>query len=197
MKKTIFLVLEVLLAMGSLCAQEKGQFVLQAEANAGIMFCYPYQGTFNSIDLVGAVGPVFCYQVTDRLGVGIGANYCVHHFLQYLPVFADAKYSFGTGKSKPYAELRAGYAFSLKKVDTWAESGYSLYYSVEGVYSQLVLAYSIGHSDFGIGGQLVNLKDERIEFGDGATGSHPFVKNRLKPGVFLHYAYSFHLGKAK
>lgn len=195
MKKTILLLFGLLLASGSLSAQEKGQFVLQAEANAGIMFCYPYQGTFNSIDLEGAVGPVFRYQMTDRLGVGIGANYCVHQFLQYLPVFADAKYSFGSGNSKPYAELRAGYALSLKKVDTWAESGYSLYYSVEGFYSQLILGYSIGHSDFGIGGQLVNLKDEGIEFGDGATGSHPFVKNRLKPGVFLHYAYSFHLGK--
>ena len=195
MKKTILLLFVLLFAMGSLSAQEKGQFVLQTEANAGIMFCYPYQGTFNSIDLEGAIGPVIRYQVTDRFGVGIGANYCIHQFLQYLPVFADAKYSFGTGKSKPYAELRAGYAFSMKKVDTWAESGYSLYYSVEGFYSQLILGYSIGHSDFGVGGQLVNLKDEGIEFGDGATGSRPFVKNRLKPGVFLHYAYSFHLRK--
>ena len=195
MKKTILLLFVLLFAMGSLSAQEKGQFVLQTEANAGIMFCYPYQGTFNSIDLEGAIGPVIRNQVTDRFGVGIGANYCIHQFLRYLPVFADAKYSFGTGKSKPYAELRAGYAFSLKKVDTWAESGYSLYYSVEGFYSQLILGYSIGHSDFGVGGQLVNLKDEGIEFGDGATGSRPFVKNRLKPGVFLHYAYSFHLRK--
>lgn len=195
MKKTILLLFGLLLATGSLNAQEKGQFVLQAEANAGIMFCYPFQGTFNSIDLEGAVGPVFRYQVTDRLGVGIGANYCVHQFLQYLPIFADAKYSFGSGNAKPYAELRAGYAFSLKRQDRWAEGGYSLYYSVEGFYSQLILGYSIGHSDFGIGGQLVNLKDEGIEFGDGATGSHPFVKNRLKPGVFLHYAYSFHLGR--
>ena len=111
MKKTIFLIFGLLLVMGSLKAQEQGQFVLQAEANAGIMFCYPFQGTFNSIDLEGAVGPVFRYQVTDRLGDGIGANYCVHQFLQYLPVFADAKYSFGSGKSKPYAELRAGYDF--------------------------------------------------------------------------------------
>ena len=194
MKKTVLL-LGLLLTVCSLHAQEKGQFVLQAEANAGILFCHPYQGTFNSIDLFGSIGPVFRYQVTDRLCVGIGANYCVHQFLQYMPVFADAKYSFGSGKSKPYAELRAGYAFSLKKVDTWADSGYSLYYSVEGFYSQLILGYSIGHSDFGIGGQLVNLKDEGIEFDDGTTGYHPFVKNRLKPGVFLHYAYSFYFGK--
>ena len=195
MKKTILLLFVLLFAMGSLSAQEKGQFVLQTEANAGIMFCYPYQGTFNSIDLEGVVGPVFRYQVTDRLGVGIGANYCVHQFLQYLPIFADAKYSFGSSNAKPYAELRAGYAFSLKRQDTWAEGGYSLYYSVEGFYSQLILGYSIGHSDFGIGGQLVNLKDEGIEFGDGTTGSHPFVKNRLKPGVFFHYAYSFYFCK--
>ena len=193
--KTKFIVLGLLLAISSLHAQEKGQFVLQAEANAGILFCYPYQGTFNSIDLFGSIGPVFRYQVGEHLGIGLGANYCHHECFQYLPVFADAKYSFGTGKSKPYAELRAGYAFSLKKVDTWADSGYSLYYSMEGVYSQLILGYSIGHSDFGIGGQLVNLKDEGIEFSDGMTGYHPFVKNRLKPSVFFHYAYSFYFGK--
>lgn len=197
MKKPIFLFFGLLFAMGNLGAQEKGQFVLQAEANAGIMFCYPFLGTFNSIDIKGAIGPVFRYQVTDRFGVGIGANYCVHQFLQYMPIFADAKFSFGSGNAKPYAELRTGYAFSLKKQDTWAESGYSLYYSVEGFYSQIILGYSIGHSDFGIGGQLVNLKDDGIEFGDGTTSFHPFVKNRLKPSVFLHYAYSFHLGKAK
>ena len=58
MKRNIFL-FGLLLALGSLYAQEKGQFVLQAEANAGILFCYPYQGTFNSIDLFGSIGPVF------------------------------------------------------------------------------------------------------------------------------------------
>ena len=114
MKKPIFLFFGLLFAMGNLGAQEKGQFVLQAEANAGILFCYPFLGTFNSIDIKGAIGPVFRYQVTNRFGVGIGANYCVHQFLQYMPIFADAKFSFGSGNAKPYAELRTGYAFSLK-----------------------------------------------------------------------------------
>ena len=194
MKKTILLLFGLLLASGSLSAQEKGQFVLQAEANAGIMFCYPYQGTFNSIDLEGAVGPVFRYQVTDRFGVGIGANYCVHQFLQYLPIFADAKYSFGSSNAKPYAELRAGYAFRLKYVKH--ENGDPNWYSVEGFYSQLILGYSIGHSDIGIGGQLVNMKEYSTEWPDILPGDClTFTHNQLKPAVFLHYAYSFHLRK--
>lgn len=194
MKKTILLLFGLLLASGSLSAQEKGQFVLQAEANAGIMFCYPYQGTFNSIDLEGAVGPVLRYQVGNRLEIGVGANYCAHHALQYLPIFADAKYSFGIGKSRPYAELRVGYAFRLKYVKN--ENGDPNWYSVEEFYSQLILGYSIGHSDIGIGGQLVNMKEYSTEWPDILPGGClTFTHNQLKPAVFLHYAYSFHLGK--
>lgn len=195
MKKTILL-LGLLLIVCSLNAQEKGQFVLQAEANAGILFCYPYQGTFNSIDLEAAVGPVFRYQVSDRLGVGIGVNYCAHNFMQCLPVFADAKYSFDSGNMRPYAEIRAGYAFCLKKFDTGLEGvGYPIYYSLEGFYSQLIVGYSIGHSDLGIGAQLLNLKEIGAACYDGLEGFHNYTHNRMKPAVFLHYAYNFYFGK--
>ena len=192
--KKIVLSLGLLLIVCSLSAQEKGQFVLQAEANAGILFCYPYQGTFNSIDLEGAIGPVLRYQVGDRLGIGIGVNYCAHQALQYLPIFADAKYSFGIGKSRPYAELRAGYAFRLKYVKH--ENGDPNWYSVEGFYSQLILGYSIGHSDIGIGGQLVNMEVDSTEWPDILPGGClTFTNNHLKPAVFLHYAYRFYFGK--
>jgi len=53
--RKLTLLLGLLLTLGNLYAQEKGQFMLQAEANAGILFCYPYQGTFNSIDLFGSI----------------------------------------------------------------------------------------------------------------------------------------------
>ena len=190
MKRNIFL-FGLLLALGGLHAQEKGQFVLQAEANAGILFCYPYQGTFNSIDLFGSIGPVFRYQVGEHLGIGLGANYCLHEGLQYLPVFADAKYSFGAGKTRPYAEIRAGYAFSLKRYDLMMPVIYSQSFSMEGFYTQFIVGYSIGHSDLGIGGQLINMKSEIIDFGDG----HTSLKNRLQPAVFLHYAYNFYFGR--
>ena len=189
--RKLTLLFGLLLTLGSLYAQEKGQFVLQAEANAGILFCYPYQGTFNSIDLEGAVGPVLRYQVGDRLEIGIGANYCVHHAFQYLPIFADAKYSFGIEKSRPYAELRAGYAFPLKY--TKPENGDPNWYSVEGFFSQLILGYSIGHSDIGIGGQLVNMKAYSTEWPAILPGGClTFTNNHLKPALFLHYAYNFH-----
>lgn len=192
--RKLTLLLGLLLTLGSLHAQEKGQFVLQAEANAGILFCFPYQGTFNSIDLEGAVGPVLRYQVGDRLGIGIGANYCAHHAFQYLPIFADAKYNFGIGKSRPYAELRAGYAFPLKYAKP--ENGDPNWYSVEGFYSQLILGYSIGHSDIGIGGQLVDMKAYSTEWPDILPGGClTFTHNQLKPAVFLHYAYNFYFGK--
>ena len=192
--RKLALLFGLLFTLGNLSAQEKGQFVLQAEADAGVLFCYPYQGTFNSIDLEAAVGPVFRYQVSDRLGIGIGANYCAHHALQYLPIFADAKYSFGIGKSRPYAELRAGYALRLKYVKH--ENGDPNWYSVEGFYSQLILGYSIGHSDIGIGGQLVNMKAYSTEWPDILPGGClTFTHNQLKPAVFLHYAYNFCFGK--
>ena len=133
MKRNILL-FGLLLAIGSLHAQEKGQFVLQAEANAGILFCYPYQGTFNSIDLFGSIGPVFRYQAGEHWGIGLGANYCLHECFQYLPVFVDAKYSFGYGKTRPYAEIRAGYAFSLKRYDLMMPVIYSQSFSMEGFY---------------------------------------------------------------
>ena len=190
MKRNIFL-FGLLLALGGLHAQEKGRFVLQAEANAGILFCYPYQGTFNSIDLFGSIGPVFRYQVGEHLGIGLGANYCLHEGFQYLPVFADAKYSFGAGKTRPYAEIRAGYAFSLKRYDLMMPVIYSQSFSMEGFYTQFIVGYSIGHSDLGIGGQLINMKSEIIDISDG----HTSLKNRLQPAVFLHYAYNFHFGK--
>ena len=192
--RKLTLLFGLLLTLGSLHAQEKGQFVLQAEANAGILFCHPYQGTFNSIDLEGAVGPVLRYQVGNRLEIGIGANYCAHPAFQYLPTFADAKYSFGTGKSRPYAELRAGYAFPLKYAKP--ENGDPNWYSVEGFFSQLILGYSIGHSDIGIGGQLVNMKAYSTEWPDILPGGClTFTHSQLKPAVFLHYAYNFHFGK--
>ena len=192
--RKLTLLLGLLLTLGSLHAQEKGQFVLQAEANAGILFCYPYQGTCNSIDLEGAVGPVLRYQVGDHLGIAIGANYCVHHAFQYLPIFADVKYSFGTGKSRPYAELRAGYAFPLKYAKH--ENGDPNWYSVEEFYSQLILGYSIGHSDIGIGGQLGNMKAYSTEWPDILPGGClTLTNNQLKPALFLHYAYSFHFRK--
>lgn len=192
--KKLILILGLVFVTANLNAQEKGQFVLQAEANAGILFCHPYQGTFNSIDLEGTAGPVFRYQLGDHLGIGIGANYCVHHAIQYLPIFADAKYNFGTGKSKPYAELRAGYAFRLKYAKH--ENGDPNWYSVEGFYSQLILGYSIGHSDFGIGGQLVNMTVYSTEWPDILPGGClTFTHNQLKPAVFLHYAYIFYFRK--
>ena len=192
--RKLTLLLGLLLTLGSLHAQEKGQFVLQAEANAGILFCHPYQGTFNSIDLFGSIGPVFRYQAGEHLGIGLGANYCLHECFQYLPVFADAKYSFGIEKSRPYAELRAGYAFPLKYAKP--ENGDPNWYSVERFFSQLILGYSIGHSDIGIGGQLVNMKAYSTEWPAILPGGClTFTNNHLKPALFLHYAYSFHFRK--
>ena len=43
MKKFV-LIFGLALVMANLNAQEKGQFVLQTESNAGILFCYPFQG---------------------------------------------------------------------------------------------------------------------------------------------------------
>ena len=193
--RKLTLLLGLLLTLGSLHAQEKGQFVLQAEANAGILFCHPYQGTFNSIDLFGSIGPVFRYQVGEHLGIGLGANYCLHECFQYLPVFADAKYSFGTGKTWPYAEIRAGYAINLKHTAPGLNGDLN-WYSVEGFYSQLILGCSIGHSDLGIGGQLVNMKTFVNELVDVLPGGcYAFSKNRLQPAVFLQYAYNFHFRK--
>ena len=193
--RKLTLLLGLLLTLGSLHAQEKGQFVLQAEANAGILFCHPYQGTFNSIDLFGSIGPVFRYQVGEHLGIGLGANYCLHECFQYLPVFADAKYSFGTGKTRPYAEIRAGYAINLKHTAPGLNGDLN-WYSVEGFYSQLILGCSIGHSDLGIGGQLVNMKTFVNELVDVLPGGcYAFSKNRLQPAVFLQYAYNFHFRK--
>ena len=193
--RKLTLLFGLLLTLGSLHAQEKGQFVLQAEANAGILFCYPYQGTFNSIDLFGSIGPVFRYQVGEHLGIGLGANYCLHECFQYLPVFADAKYSFGTGKTRPYAEIRAGYAINLKHTAPGLNGDLN-WYSVEGFYSQLFLGCSIGHSDLGIGGQLVNMKTFVNELVDVLPGGClTFTHNQLKPAVFLRYAYNFHFGK--
>ena len=191
MKKTIVLLLGLLFIVCSLQEKKKGQFVLQAEANAGILFCYPYQGTFNSIDLFGSIGPVFRYQAGEHWGIGLGANYCLHECFQYLPVFVDAKYSFGYGKTRPYAEIRAGYAFSLKRYDLMMPVIYSQSFSMEGFYTQFIVGYSIGHSDLGIGGQLINMKSEIIDISDG----HTSLKNRLQPAVFLHYAYNFHFRK--
>lgn len=193
--RKLTLLLGLLLTLGSLHAQEKGQFVLQAEANAGILFCHPYQGTFNSIDLFGSIGPVFRYQVGEHWGIGLGANYCLHECFQYLPVFADAKYSFGTGKTRPYAEIRAGYAINLKHTAPGLNRDLN-WYSVEGFYSQLILGCSIGHSDLGIGGQLVNMKTFVNELVDVLPGGcYAFSKNRLQPSVFLQYAYNFHFRK--
>ena len=193
--RKLTLLFGLLLTLGSLHAQEKGQFVLQAEANAGILFCHPYQGTFNSIDLFGSIGPVFRYQVGEHLGIGPGANYCLHECFQYLPVFADAKYSFGTGKTRPYAEIRAGYAINLKHTAPGLNGDLN-WYSVEGFYSQLILGCSIGHSDLGIGGQLVNMKTFVNELVDVLPGGcYAFSKNRLQPAVFLQYAYNFHFRK--
>lgn len=193
--RKLTLLLGLLLTLGSLHAQEKGQFVLQAEANAGILFCHPYQGTFNSIDLFGSIGPVFRYQVGEHLGIGLGANYCLHECFQYLPVYADAKYSFGTGKTRPYAEIRAGYAINLKHTAPGLNGDLN-WYSVEGFYSQLILGCSIGHSDLGIGGQLVNMKTFVNELVDVLPGGcYAFSKNRLQPAVFLQYAYNFHFRK--
>lgn len=193
--RKLTLLFGLLLTLGSLHAQEKGQFVLQAEANAGILFCHPYQGTFNSTDLFGSIGPVFRYQVGEHLGIGLGANYCLHECFQYLPVFADAKYSFGTGKTQPYAEIRAGYAINLKHTAPGLNGDLN-WYSVEGFYSQLILGCSIGHSDLGIGGQLVNMKTFVNELVDVLPGGcYAFSKNRLQPAVFLQYAYNFHFRK--
>ena len=196
MKGNIFL-FGLLLAIGGLHAQEKGQFVLQAEANAGILFCYPFQGTFNSIDLFGSIGPVFRYQVGEHLGIGLGTDYCLHECFQYLPVFADAKYNFGFGKARPYAEIHAGYAFGFKKrYDLMTPAIYSPRFSIEGFYSQFIVGYSIGHSDLGIGGQLIDMKtfvNESVDVLPG--GCYTYEKNRLQPAVFLHYAYSFYFWK--
>ena len=195
--RKLTLLLGLLLTLGSLHAQEKGQFVLQAEANAGILFCHPFQGTFNSIDLFGSIGPVFRYQVGEHLGIGLGANYCLHECFQYLPIFADAKYNFGTGKAKPYAEIRAGYAISLKHTAPGLNGDLNWYsYSVEGFYSQLIFGCSIGHSDLGIGGQLVNMKTSVNDVvGSLPNSFNTYYKNRLQPALFLHYAYNFHFRK--
>lgn len=196
MKKTALL-LGLLLTVYSLSAQEKGQFVLQVEANAGILFCHPYQGTFNSIDLFGSTGPVFRYQVGEHWGIGLGANFCLHECFQYFPVFANAKYSFSTGKTRPYAEIRAGYVFGLKnRYDLMTPAIYSPRFSIEGFYSQFTVGCSIGHSDFGIGGQLINMKTVVNELVDILPGGcYAFIKNRLQPALFLRYAYNFYFGK--
>ena len=111
--RKLTLLFGLLLTLGSLHAQEKGQFMLQAEANAGVLF-HDLLKDNRKVHPEVALGAVFGYQVGNHLSIGIGANVRqTSDVVTWLPVFASAKYRFNGSNVKPFVEARCGYAFCL------------------------------------------------------------------------------------
>ena len=197
MKRTILFLGLMLIAFG-LSAQEKGQFVLQAEANAGVLF-HDLLKDNRKIHLEIALGTVFGYQISERLCLGVGANIRQTSDVDtWLPVFASAKYRFNGGKVRPFVEARCGYAFCL--LGLGYKGGYdkgNSYVSsalCEGFYATMAGGCSFGHSDLGLGVQFVNIHTYEMGWNIAGKPLH-YESQGIKPAVFVHYAYRFCFGK--
>ena len=195
--KRLILVFGLVLIMTSLHAQEKGQFVLQAEANAGVLF-HDLLKDNRKVHPEIALGAVFGYQVGDHLSLGIGANVRqTSDVVTWLPVFASAKIRFNGGKVRPFMEARCGYAFCLLGLGYKGSSKGNSYVSsalCEGFYATATGGCSFGHSDLGLGVQFVNI--HTYEMGWNIAGEHfTYESQNIKPAVFVRYAYRFYFGK--
>ena len=197
MRRNILL-LGLLLTVCSLSAQEKGQFVLQAEANAGVLF-HDLLKDNRKVHPEVALGAVFSYQASDHLSLGVGANVRqTSDVVTWLPVFASAKYRFNGSNVKPFVEARCGYAFCLLglgyKGGSSNGSSYVASALCEGFYAALTGGCSFGRSDLGLGVQFVNI--HTYEMGWNIAGE-PFTyeSQNIKPTVFVRYAYRFYFGK--
>jgi hypothetical protein len=195
--KRLILVFGLVFIMTGLIAQEKGQFVLQAEANAGVLF-HDLLKDNRKVHPEIALGAVFGYQVSDHLSLGIGANVRqTSDVVTWLPVFASAKFRFDGGKVRPFVEARCGYAFCLLGLGYKGSSKGNSYVSsalCEGFYATATGGCSFGHSDLGLGVQFVNI--HTYEMGWNIAGE-PFTyeSQNIKPAVFVRYAYRFYFGK--
>ena len=195
--KRLILVFGLVFIMTGLSAQEKGQFVLQAEANAGLLF-HDLLKDNRKVHPEIALGAVFGYQVSDHLSLGIGANVRqTSDVVTWLPVFASAKFRFDGGKVRSFVEARCGYAFCLLGLGYKGSSKGNSYVSsalCEGFYATATGGCSFGHSDFGLGVQFVNI--HTYEMGWNIAGE-PFTyeSQNIKPAVFVSYAYRFYFGK--
>ena len=195
--KRLILVFGLVFIMTGLIAQEKGQFVLQAEANAGVLF-HDLLKDNRKVHPEVALGAVFGYQVSDHLSLGIGANVRqTSDVVTWLPVFASAKFRFNGGKVRPFVEARCGYAFCLLGLGYKGNSKGNSYVSLalcEGFYATAAGGCSFGHSDLGLGVQFVNI--HTYEMGWNIAGE-PFTyeSQNIKPAVFVRYAYRFYFGK--
>lgn len=195
--RKLTLLFGLLLTLGSLYAQEKGQFVLQAEANAGVLF-HDLLKDNRKVHPEVALGAVFGYQVSDHLSLGVGANVRqTSDVVTWLPVFASAKYRFNGSNVKPFVEARCGYAFCLLGLGYKGSSKGSSYVSsalCEGFYATVAGGCSFGHSDVGLGVQFVNI--HTYEMGWNIAGEpFSYESQNIKPAVFVSYAYNFHFGK--
>lgn len=195
--KRLILVFGLVFIITGLNAQEKGQFVLQAEANAGVLF-HDLLKDNRKVHPEVALGAVFGYQVSDYLSLGIGANVRqTSDVVTWLPVFASAKFRFDGGKVRPFVEARCGYAFCLLGLGYKGSSKGNSYVSsalCEGFYATATGGCSFGHSDLGLGVQFVNI--HTYEMGWNIAGE-PFTyeSQNIKPAVFVRYAYRFYFGK--
>ena len=195
--KRLILVFGLVFIMTGLIAQEKGQFVLQAEANAGVLF-HDLLKDNRKVHPEIALGAVFGYQVSDHLSLGIGANVRqTSDVVTWLPVFASAKIRFNGGKVRPFMEARCGYAFCLLGLGYKGSSKGNSYVSsalCEGFYATATGGCSFGHSDLGLGVQFVNI--HTYEMGWNIAGEHfTYESQNIKPAVFVRYAYRFYFGK--
>ena len=195
--KRLILVFGLVFIITGLNAQEKGQFVLQAEANAGVLF-HDLLKDNRKVHPEVALGAVFGYQVSDHLSLGIGANVRqTSDVVTWLPVFASAKFRFDGGNVRPFVEARCGYAFCLLGLGYKGNSKGNSYVSsalCEGFYATATGGCSFGHSDLGLGVQFVNI--HTYEMGWNIAGE-PFTyeSQNIKPVVFVSYAYRFYFGK--
>ena len=191
--KRLILIFGLVFIMTGLSAQEKGQFVLQAEANAGLLF-HDLLKDNRKVHPEVALGAVFGYQVSDHLSLGIGANVRqTSDVVTWLPVFASAKICFNGGNVRPFVEARCGYAFCLLGLG-YKGNSYVSSALCKGFYATATGGCSFGHSDFGLGVQFVNI--HTYEMGWNIAGE-PFTyeSQNIKPAVFVRYAYRFYFGK--
>ena len=193
--KRLILVFGLVFIMTGLIAQEKGQFVLQAEVNAGVLF-HDLLKDNRKVHPEVALGAVFGYQVSDHLSLGIGANVRqTSDVVTWLPVFASAKIRFNGGKVRPFVEARCGYAFCLLGLGYKGSSKGNSYVSsalCEGFYATATGGCSFGHSDLGLGVQFVNIHTYEMDY----DITPPQKQSQgIKPAVFISYAYNFHFGK--
>jgi hypothetical protein len=188
--RKLTLLFGLLLTLGSLHAQEKGQFVLQAEANAGVLF-HDLLKDNRKVHPEVALGAVFGYQVGDHLSLGVGANVRqTSDVVTWLPVFASAKYRFNGSNVKPFVEARCGYAFCLLGLG-YKGSSYVSSALCEGFYATVAGGCSFGHSDLGLGVQFINI--HTYEMGWNIAGEpFSYESQNIKPAVFVSYAYNFH-----